>query len=130
MGKRPPPICPAELYILLAGKGLVAFLPFLRRRGLQALDYNLDIEPHSSWMSGDKVQRQILDFPAPPPPPSDHHEVPEAKVLLGQETQDLHPGRQLGVTERSWTLEPNSLGANLRPITPFLCDFRKIPPPV
>jgi hypothetical protein len=65
MGKRPPPICPAELYILLAGKGLVAFLPFLDRRGLQALAYNLDIEPHSSWMSGDKVQHQILDAPPP-----------------------------------------------------------------
>ena len=80
-GKRPPPVCPAELYILLAGKELVAFLPFLGRRGLQALAYNLDIEPHSSWMTGDKVQHQVLGSPRPP---SDH---PEARGLWGQETQ-------------------------------------------
>ena len=68
-------MCPAELYIFLAGKELVAFLPFLGRRGLQALAYNLDIEPHSSWMTEDKVQHQVLDSPHPS---SDH---PEARGL-------------------------------------------------
>lgn len=76
-------------------------------------------------MTGDKSQCQTLDSRPNHHPITMRSQRPE--YLWGQETQDFHPGRQLGVTERSWTLEPNSLGATLRPITPFLCDFRKIP---